>query len=282
MRDNSFRKIVLILILISIIFSRDLLSQEMNMKESEKRLNIFFNHIMSTNDFNQKESYNDSILSLFQEILQQPGSFEYPFDSLKNVGTVYSDDNQIKFYTWNLPLENRKHHIYGFIQIKIEEKIVVEKLIDQSEEIKNPERLTLTPENWYGALYYDIIDISYRGAKYYTLLGYHPNDLWTKKKIIDIFYIKDENPYFGALLFRNRKGTTKRIIFEYSARVSMMLKYDHNKEMIVYDHLSPSKPSFTGQFEFYGPDFSYDGLKYEKGIWNTYYDLDLRNNNVNY
>jgi len=60
----------------------------------------------------------------------------------------------------------------------------------------------------------------------------------------------------------------------------MTLKYDEGKEMIIYDHLSPSEPKYEGQYEFYGPDFSYDGLKYENGIWNTYFDLDPRLNKI--
>jgi len=47
--------------------------------------------------------------------------------------------------------------------------------------------------------------------------------------------------------------------------------------MIVFDHLSPSKPSLVGVYEFYGPDFSYDGYKFEKGMLELYPDIDIRN-----
>ena len=45
----------------------------------------------------------------------------------------------------------------------------------------------------------------------------------------------------------------------------MMLRYDDKLKMIVFDHLSPSKPSYEGKYQYYGPDFSYDGLIFEKG-----------------
>jgi hypothetical protein len=47
--------------------------------------------------------------------------------------------------------------------------------------------------------------------------------------------------------------------------------------MIIFDHLSPSKPSYAGNYQYYGPDFSYDGLKFEQGIWELVENVDIRN-----
>jgi len=47
--------------------------------------------------------------------------------------------------------------------------------------------------------------------------------------------------------------------------------------MIVFDHLSPSRPEFKDMHQYYGPDFSYDGLRFESGQWVLVKDLDLRN-----
>jgi hypothetical protein len=32
-----------------------------------------------------------------------------------------------------------------------------------------------------------------------------------------------------------------------------------------------------GKYEFYGPDFTYDGLKFEKGVWIHYQNIDITN-----
>jgi hypothetical protein len=32
-----------------------------------------------------------------------------------------------------------------------------------------------------------------------------------------------------------------------------------------------------GNYQFYGPDFTYDGLKFEKGIWVSYSNIDVTN-----
>jgi len=44
---------------------------------------------------------------------------------------------------------------------------------------------------------------------------------------------------------------------------------ERKMNMIIFDHLSPSKPSYTGNYQFYGPDFSYDGLEVlmDIGTW---------------
>ncbi|MNT39865.1 hypothetical protein D3C72_1761470 [compost metagenome] len=57
----------------------------------------------------------------------------------------------------------------------------------------------------------------------------------------------------------------------------MMLKYLPSKKWIVFDHLIPSQPAKEGFYEFYGPDLSYDGLKYENGSWVFMSNLNLTN-----
>jgi hypothetical protein len=57
----------------------------------------------------------------------------------------------------------------------------------------------------------------------------------------------------------------------------MMLRYDLNAKMIVMDNLSPSEYFFQNDLRYYGPDSSHNGLKFEKGKWIYYKEMDLRN-----
>jgi len=57
----------------------------------------------------------------------------------------------------------------------------------------------------------------------------------------------------------------------------MSLQWNEKMNMIIFDHLSPSKPSYTGNYQFYGPDFSYDGLEVVNGYWDLVEDIDIRN-----
>ena len=102
--------------------------------------------------------------------------------------------------------------------------------------------------------------------------------MFTSKRVIDVLYFDEQgNPQFGAPIFDNGKRKFSRIIFEYSAKVSMVMRYVPESDMIIFDHLSPSEPRYSNDYRFYGPDFSYDGFKFEKGRWLLYSDLDMRN-----
>ena len=46
---------------------------------------------------------------------------------------------------------------------------------------------------------------------------------------------------------------------------------------IVYDHLAPENPSLQGQYAFYGPTLSYDGIEWRKGRWQFVSDVSVRN-----
>ncbi len=274
---------------ISIGFSQDTINKT-PLKYYEDSLKTYFNNIFYSKDDLEKKKLNQKIISIFENILTNDSSFTYPFDSLKLMGKLTSPDNMLRIYNWNLTYNDGTYEYFGFIQyyFKKEKKYLIFPLIDKSDEITTPEKASLNNFNWYGALYYQIILKKHTKKKYYTLLGWDGNNEFTNKKNIDVLYFnKNNEPCFGAQIFKieNLPATTfwqagkkmKRVIFEFSSRLAMMLRYDDKLKMIVFDHLSPSKPSYEGKYQYYGPDFSYDGFMFEKGKWNYYPDIDVRN-----
>ena len=128
------------------------------------------------------------------------------------------------------------------------------------------------------ALYYQTVVKKAGKSVYYALLGIDLNDLFTCKRVIDVLYFDEQGmPHFGAPIFDNGKKKFSRVVFEYSAKATMTMRYNPESDMIVFDHLSPSEPQYSNDFRYYGPDFSYDGFKFEKGRWFLYSDLDMRN-----
>ena len=236
----------------------------------EMSVQKMFYRMIQTEDDDIKEVINDTIRNHFIDFLDKKGSFEHEFDSLKSIGAVMSDDNELKIYTWNLPYFDGTHGFYGFIQIRPDDKeptITVE-LQHNNERIPNFENAIITASNWYGALYYDIINTKHKGETYYTLLAYDPHDIFTKRKIIDVLNIREGNMLsFGRAIFQKQNRSLHRVVFEYSARVGMMLRFNDSMEMIIYDHLSPSSPAYEGRYQYYGPDFSYDGFEFDDGLW---------------
>jgi hypothetical protein len=136
----------------------------------------------------------------------------------------------------------------------------------------------LCSRGWYGALYYDIIPFSYGGKTMYAVLGLDLNGMFTNGKVVDILsFGKDGEICFGAPVINMGGRIMSRKLFTYSSEVTMMLRFDSLNKRIVFDHLSPADPSFTGVYQYYGPDSSYDALELRDGIWWLVEDIDLRN-----
>jgi len=279
---SKFKNILLIksIIFISICGIYAQSSDTVLIQKYEYLLQGLFDSISNNTNDSENEQVNKTIIENLEQVLIIDGSFTYSFDSLENLGKISSSDGKLRIYTWNLPYFNGTHKYFGFIQFMPKRKtdILLYKLLDQSEILESPEGLILADTSWFGALYYEIIEKEYNDTIYYTLLGFDFNNFLTKKKIIEILYFKDgEIPVFGKPLFKYQNELRSRIIFEYSSKASMGLKYNKELKMIVFDHLSPLKPSYEGLYMFYGPDFSYDGFKFNNGIWNEVLDIDVRN-----
>ncbi len=197
---------------------------------------------------------------------------------IKNLSVLISEDKKVSILTWPVLYSDFNYKYYGFVRYYETDfgRYALEELKDNSDKIVNPERQILNNENWYGAFYYKMIYKKYKKNKIYVLLGWDGNNDLTNRKIIDVFYL-DENaePVFGKNIFNSEDGIKKRLIFEYKEGISMNLRYDEKKDMIIWDHLSPSKLELKGHYEYYGPDLTFDALFFEKGIWNYIPDVDL-------
>jgi hypothetical protein len=239
-----------------------------------------FTELYKSPDDAEKVEINSLILDEFEKLLKDPMSFNYPFDSLRWTGRIYSPDQRVRIITWNIPAVDGTHIYYGFIQYcqKKEKPCLVFRLHDRSLDITNPESAVLSAERWWGALYYKILMNRYKGKRVYTIIGLDMNDRYSNKKVIDIITFEDNyDPVFGRPAFRVEGKLKNRVIFEYAEDVVMTVRYNEMNKMIVFDHLSPIDPALRNNPRFYAPDSSYDGFRFRKGIWEYFPDIDVRN-----
>ncbi len=246
----------------------------------EKWLHEKFEELYTASSDATKDSLNKIIIDRIESILSDSHSFNDPFDSLRRIGKIYSPDQKFRLITWNVQASDGKHTCHGFIQYRDRRRrpCLVYRLNDRSDETDNPETSVLDPDNWWGALYYDIIRKRSKGRKLYTLIGYDPHDRYSNKKVIDVLtFGKDNDPAFGEPVFQTEDGIRYRLIYEYSPDIVMRMRYERRQRMIILDHLSPIKPALEGNSRFYAPDGSYDGFKFHRGMWEYYSDIDVRN-----
>src|ERR1017187_3233170 len=222
---------------------------------------------------------NQHFHDLFEKALELDNSFLFPCDSVTNVSNLTSPDNTFRIMTWNMPaIDGSGFNYYGFVQTFNMKKNTSKlfPLIDRSDTMSKPQNTRLNPDNWYGQVYYKMIPCKKGGKKYYTLLGIHWINKLKTQKILETVSVSKDKIVFGSPVFKVKK-TFCRMLFTYSAQVVMALRYDATRNSITYDHLLPGDPSLEGQYEFYGPDGSYDELIYKSGIWVLKQDVDARN-----
>lgn len=242
---------------------------------------ISFNMI---NDSIEPQRYNASykFIKTLVSALKTPYSYEFPFDSLKTISIQHSPDQKFRIFTWHVMNNDGSYRFYGTIQTNTANgQLQMFPLVDYSPTLKNPADSVYSNNKWYGAQYYKIIPVI-KGTEnpYYVLLGWKGHTIQSTKKLIEILSFKDGKVYFGMPVFEGASEYVNkhRIIFEYNRRASMFLNFDSEENLIVFDHLAPPDPNLEGKFEFYGPDFSYDGFKLINAKWKLISDLELKNN----
>jgi hypothetical protein len=59
----------------------------------------------------------------------------------------------------------------------------------------------------------------------------------------------------------------------------MSLKYNEGRKQIIFSHLAPNNldPLLEGQFQYYGPDGSFDALNAKKGKWDYEPAIEIKN-----
>lgn len=268
-------------LLLLLLFSQVAFPQNENPSPEDSVFNLYLEFVHSKNQV-AKEENNIRFLNGLKFALSRENSFDFPFDSLlKYKVLLVSSDKQIRLFTWNLESENGTHSFYGFVQShnKKSKMPSLYQLYDKSEVIRDPENAVLESAKWYGAYYYQIIEKKSKKKRYYILLGWDGNNRITNKKIIDVLFFNEKGvPKFGKEIFVVENGRTKkRIIFEYQAGIFMTLRYEEEKDRIVFDHLSPSHPHLEGQYQFYGPDFTYDAFQFKDKKWRYQKNVDTRN-----
>lgn len=216
--------------------------------------------------------------------LKEPGSYAYPFDSLKGVSIVKPEDDSFRIFTWFVVKGNADnvksitYKYFGAIQMNNSEKLELIPLDDKSISITAYEEKILSSDEWFGALYYGVHQYNYGGTNYYMLFGWDGNNSMSDKKLADLLYFQDGKARFGAPVFEvlspitNTKSLKHRLILEFKEGSSISLNYNTDENKIVYDFLAPEDETagqVMGAAFTYVPDGTYQGMELNPntGIW---------------
>lgn len=202
--------------------------------------------------------------------LKNKNSFHYPFERLKSVSIQYPQDSTFRIFTWQVYVDKGIYHYYGAIQMNNED-LKLFPLRDRSGEVQAIEHQTLTADNWYGALYYNIKQFETRYGMHYALFGFDRLDFFNKVKLIDVLHFPEGKPAFGAPVFVSKDPanpfTKSRVVLQYSAESNIRSNYDEFAELIIHDHLIEVSQGVPGQGPTKVTDGSFEGYQYKDGVW---------------
>ncbi|MBK9759060.1 MAG: hypothetical protein IPO90_03560 [Flavobacteriales bacterium] len=224
----------------------------------------------------QCDSLGDAIKANLRILLEQDDAMTADFSDIP-ISRVDAPDGKFRLFTFNVPYANGTQRFEGILLVQEKSRRVVYELQDKTDKIITPLSKKLTPENWYGAVYYAVVPPQSKKSTYYTLLGWKGYSNVESRKVIEILSFNGPIPSFGAQVFSEGKLKHFRKVFGFGFQSSMSLKWDDANKGIVFDHLAPAKPEFEGKAAFMGPDLSFDAYVPYKGKWSYLRDVDARN-----
>ena len=242
--------------------------------ESETTLVQLSRQFLKDSLANKRVAAEADFTKQLTEVLQQKNSFSYPFSNLETVSVLYPSDSTFRIFTWQLYIDKNTYQYGGIIQ-KQDASNSLFVLSDLSSEIAtyDMEHEVMEPENWYGAIYFNLQEFPTAEGTKYLLFGFDGLEFFNRRKIAEVLSFDEAGqPSFGAPVFAEvvpgYEPTFKnRLYLEYSAEVAARLNYDPNLEMIILDNLISMKSPYRGGGNVNIPDGSYVGYRLNNGTW---------------
>ena len=265
-------RIIFILILISNLSFAKKIEIDTFLVQKELEINEQLLKLRSATNDALQLSENESLIQLIESILEHPGTMTYDFTKFETISTIKSPDDAFRLFNWNIENSEgvHQHFCYALLPNRGNKPNTVIKFKEDKITIPSKPSNTLSPNTWYGALYYKILPIKYGNKSLYTVIGFNGGTRSSNKKMIDIFYFKGKKLRLGYPLFQEEsesKQLSRRVFFEYAEKAIVGVNLNEELEAIVFDHLVPESENLKGLYSYYIPDMTYDGYTWNGEIW---------------
>lgn len=262
----------------------------------QQQLASLLNRVATAPTDNERYLASEQAVQVLAQALEVEESERWKW-SLPTVASVLtSPDGTLRLFSWAVVRDDGEFECFGAVQFynEKEEEYQFQLLHDKSEEIMNREESLLSADQWFGAVYQEIIQTSYNGKTTYTLLGWNGVDNLTERKIIEPVIMRGGVPQFGAPVFR-RERNLRRIVLEYTDKAMVNLSYEeqfveeverervkqkgsnryrtveksklHKEKMIIFDEVEPQVPGMEGLFQYYVPSGVELAYAFVDGKW---------------
>ncbi|MBS1660702.1 MAG: hypothetical protein JST68_06585 [Bacteroidetes bacterium] len=248
-------------------------AQKKEFRKREDSLKVWADSIVNGETASGRFRADSQFIRLLVRALKVPYSFNFPFDSLQTISHLYSPDSSFRIFTWQYKKDNFLYLQEGCIQMRqADGSLKLFPLFDVSMFTTKPLDSVRNRRNWIGAIYYKIIEKSWQGQKYYTMLGFDDFSETSNKKWMEVLtFDANGEPQFGGPFFSFkddsvRKPVQYRFNIEYKKEAGTRFNYDPEMDMVVYDHLTPEGDQ-PQKKDTYIPDGDFEAFQWKNGQW---------------
>lgn len=234
-------------------------------------IEFYAHELIRNQEIQVREKAFEYLNENLDEYLSGYADFKDTFPRYEGLAVLEDKDLQIRIITYQLYRDTSTYVYGGWVQSKNLEKPIY--LSDESqiwEKDSDVDFMILDPANWYGALYYQMKVLSNSDNQISILLfGLDNYHFFTKRKVLDILVIQDSTVHFGKSSIEMEKGLPedfwkKRFILDYSVQAPATLRYDQDREKIIFDHLIFMPSDIPEQRIMRVPDGTYSGFEIDK------------------
>ena len=266
------------------------------MQDYQSRLSALIELVATAPTDTERYLASEDAVALLAAALEEEGSEKWRWTLPTYASVLTSPDGRLRLFTWAVVRDNGEYECFGAVQFYNDHDEEYQYLLlnDKSEDIINREESTLTADNWFGAVYQDIIQTQMGERTLYTLLGWNGVDYLTERKIIEPVILRGGVPQFGVAVFR-RERNLRRIVLEYSNDAMVQMAYEtqvvqeivrervkvkgtnrrrtvekvkeHRERMIIFDEVEPQVPGMEGLFQYYVPSGVELAYAFVDGKW---------------
>jgi hypothetical protein len=242
--------------------------------QKEDSLQLYADSMINAVDAAKRFRADSNFVKTFVRALKTKNSFYYPFSSLQTISALYAPDSSFRIFTWQLKKDAYLYLQQGAIQMKTTDgSLKLFPLFDASMFTSKPQDSVRGRTRWIGAIYYKIIEKTYKDRKYYTLLGFDDYSVGSNRKWMEVLTFNGNGePQFGGpyISFKEDTGKIKpvlnRFYIEYKKEARTTFNYNPELDMVIYDHLI-SEDDQPERKESYIPDGDFEGFKWKNGQW---------------
>jgi len=191
--SRLFQTLVLLFIVVASSYSQvDFIAVE---KDLAYHADIMVNVTVEDHRFKAADLFREQ----FEVMLNTPDSYDHEFESLKWISKLVAADNSFRIFSWIVADADVVSKTYGYIQFA-DGRVV--KLNDTGEMNTDLEYEQTDADNWFGALYYNIMPAtSDSSSTDYILMGYRQIAKFDKVKVLEVLSVNDGEITFGKELF---------------------------------------------------------------------------------